>query len=108
MQEREAERRKRAAEAGEGYVPPKEDEDDEPIDPRIEKQMEGKLYYQVLDVDRAAGTSVTRLMELRGATGSCYSSARARPPQVRRRSGARTTRRRYCYTRISSPTNPSR
>jgi hypothetical protein len=37
------------------YVPPKEEEEEEPIDPRLEKQMEGKMYYEILEVDRAAG-----------------------------------------------------
>jgi hypothetical protein len=67
LQERKAERRKRAAEAGEGYVPPK-DEDDEPIDPRIEKQMEGKLYYRRV-------TYVLHNMDMRSSRSSASSAA---------------------------------
>lgn len=59
-QEREEERRRRAAESGEGYVPAPEEEDDEPLDAATEKRMEGKLFYQVLGVDRAAGDKEIR------------------------------------------------
>ena len=55
------ERKGECATVGVRYVPPKEEEEEEeePIDPRLEKQMEGKMYYEVLEVDRAAGARET-------------------------------------------------